>query len=172
MEEPQDSKKPNPRLFGDLILEQMMKNLEGDIFWRNGLTSRTEFLGRGLITLPTLEPDGRDRPFDYKDTIEAEEIVDDILDAEEVFRMKDAPSDPLDEELQLERHVAECSICRDNYTEVCAHCLEPRVCKEVPLTVRMTMDKFLNSPELPPKRTLKLCRPCRNSARDGVLALD
>jgi len=143
----------------------------------------TMYIGRGqyMVTRNAAgfhydEPNGRDTPIEYKDPLDIapdEDLLDDVLDDDAIVLMKGPPPDPLDQELHLEI----CRSCAEyhNRIKLCAHCLEERVTRRIPIAVaRLHFNPETNEAELLKSSLfsdLDLCRPCRNATRDGSLNL-
>jgi len=143
------------------------------------LSLETKPLNTVRAELARTEAHGRDgdQALVFRDPLEDTELLDDVLDAEAVFHMEDAPRDPLDDELADEEHLASCTSCQRHAT-ICAHCLEPRMCKALVVGERVTVQYvYLENNQIGETPihipvTLQLCRRCRNDARIGVLVVE
>jgi hypothetical protein len=140
----------------------------GSITFIDGIRVGT---GEAHFTYP--EPNGRDEPVPYESPLEAGDVVEDALDAEAIGTMAPEPQDRLD----VERHIESCATCQRDYFKLCAHCLELKVCTEVPVKLRQTEVRGLyakdQADELVYFARLPLCRECkRDSECDRGLVLE
>jgi hypothetical protein len=110
------------------------------------------------------EADGRDEPVQYESPLEASDLVDDVLDADVVGCMAPQPQDRLDVEL----HIENCIMCAQNSRrwKLCAHCLEFKVCTDVPTQLRQahTYAAQDQAEALTYFARLPLCRECKRDA--------
>lgn len=146
------------REFSRLILENMYTAMERDLLFGSSRDTAPPLGLRQSLPMPLLESDGRDRPVDFISAIDADQVLSDVLDAEVVVRMKNAPEDPLDKELHLE----ECVPCAKMYGRLlmCSRCLEVRVCTRTDAKREGARVRYRD-----------LCRSCRNDG-DSLVVLD
>jgi hypothetical protein len=110
-------------------------------------------------------------PAPYEDPLEDRDVLEDILDADVVVVMKAPPQDQVD----IEIHVESCPTCQVNYYKLCAHCLELKLCTDVPFQLSTPAYHADEMPdqEGPPFGRLQLCRECKRDAHNtGGLVLE
>ena len=133
----------------------------------------TELLGLPIIArVPFIpggyryaqEADGRVEPVPYESPLEASDLVLDVLDADVVVRMAPQPQDRLDVELHLEN----CRTCAElnGRWKLCAHCLESKVCSEVPVQRTTRPAQWPPDREGPAFAHLSLCRDCKRDFKN------
>ncbi len=133
---------------------------------------------RGEPMIPNRNPlaergkNGRDEALEYRSPLEAtddrgEVLVEDALDADVVYLVSPEPQDRLDVEIHMETCLA-CALNSGRY-KLCAHCLEPKLCSDVPVQLRATkvepyqLGDFTADSVIHFAR-LSLCRECKRDA--------